>query len=124
MISTVLWGLSPGIWPASWRLRFNYFFIEPYHTFQVHATQDLITLIIFLIVAVVMSQLIGQAREGSRIARSREWEATRMYELLSGLAGLRDSKSIAEKLAVHTYQTFGCNFVEAEVKSNTNQAAL
>jgi two-component system, OmpR family, sensor histidine kinase KdpD len=125
MLSTVLWGLTPGILASLMAfLLFNYFFIEPYHTFQVHTTQDLITLIIFLIVAVVMSQLIGQAREGTRMARSREWEATRMYELLSGLAGLQDSKSIAEILAVHTYQTFACFLVEVDVKRNKNQTAL
>ena len=51
ILSTVLWGLTPGSWLLSWRfLAFNYYFIQPYYTFQVHKTQDLITLIIFLIV--------------------------------------------------------------------------
>jgi two-component system sensor histidine kinase KdpD len=125
MISTVLWGLTPGILASLLAfLAFNYYFIEPYHTLQVHSTQDLITLIIFLIVAVVMSQLIGQAREGVRMARSREWEATRMYELISGLAGLQDSKSIAEVLAAHTFETFGCVRVEAVIKADKNRGEL
>ncbi|TLN27289.1 DUF4118 domain-containing protein, partial [bacterium] len=55
ILSTVLWGLTPGVLAAFLAfLAFNYFFIQPYFTFQVHKTQDLITLIIFLIVAVVM----------------------------------------------------------------------
>jgi two-component system sensor histidine kinase KdpD len=125
MISTVLWGLTPGVLASLLAfLAFNYYFIEPYHTFQVHSTQDLITLIIFLIVAVVMSQLIGQAREGIRLAHSREWEATRMYELISGLAGLQDSKSIAEILASHTFETFGCVRVEAVIKADKNRGEL
>jgi two-component system sensor histidine kinase KdpD len=122
MISTVLWGLTPGVLASLLAfLAFNYYFIEPYHTLQVHSTQDLITLIIFLIVAVVMSQLIGQAREGIRLAHSREWEATCMYELISGLAGLQDSKSIAEILASHTFETFGCVRVETVIKAEKNQ---
>jgi two-component system sensor histidine kinase KdpD len=71
-----------------------------------------------------MSQLIGQAREGTRMARSRELEATRMYELLSGLAGLQDARSIAEILAAHTYRTFSCYLVEAEVKRSNNQNGI
>jgi len=122
MISTVLWGLTPGVLASLLAfLAFNYYFIEPYHTFQVHSTQDLITLIIFLIVAVVMSQLIGQAREGIRLAHSREWEATRMYELISALAGLQDARSIAEILASHTFETFGCLRVETVIKAEKNR---
>ena len=105
-------------------LAFNFYFILPYYTFQVHATQDLITLIVFLIVAVVMSQLIGQAREGMRIARIHEWEATRMYELISSLAGLQDIHHIVQKLASHAFTTFKCYAVEVTVKANPQISAL
>ena len=101
--STVLWGLTPGVLAGFVAfLAFNYYFIQPYHTLQVHQSQDVITLIVFLIVAVVTSQLIGRAREGEHLARKREWEATRMYELISVLAGLQDAQSIARALADHT----------------------
>ena len=125
MLSTVLWGLSPGIFASLLAfLTFNYYFLEPYHTLQVHATQDLITLIIFLIAAVVMSQLIGQARDGIRIARIREWEATRMYELISSLAGLQDSKSIGEALATHILESLACQQVEVTIMANKYKSAL
>lgn len=118
MVSTVAWGLASGIFASLLAfLAFNYFYLEPYHTFRVRASQDLITLIIFLIVAVVMSQLIGQAREGIRLARIREWEATRMYELISALAGQKDSKAIAEILATHTQATLHCQHVEVSLKN-------
>lgn len=113
MVSTVFWGLTPGVLAAFFAfLAFNYFYIRPYHTLQVHATQDLITLIVFLIVAVVMSNLIGQAREGTRIARVREWEATHMYELISALSGLQTTQNIAQVLASHVLETFRCTHVE------------
>lgn len=111
--STMLWGLTPGVLAGFLAfLAFNYFFIPPYYTLQVHKNQDLITLSIFLFVAVVMSQLIGRAREGVRLARSREWEATRMYELISALASLPDSAKIAQALAQHTRETFAFERVE------------
>jgi two-component system, OmpR family, sensor histidine kinase KdpD len=113
MISTVLWGLTPGILAAFTAfLIFNFFYIQPFYTFAVHQTQDLITLFIFLIVAVVMSQLIGQAREGMRIAQSREWEATHMYELISALSGLQNAHHVAQTLANHISETFRFDRVE------------
>jgi len=125
MVSTVLWGLTPGVLAGfSAFLAFNYYFIQPYYTFTVHKTQDLITLFIFLVVAVVMSQLIGQAREGIRLARSREWEATRMYELNSALAGLQDTPGIAQVLAQHTLETFHFEQVEVMIESPNGDSPL
>ena len=116
MVSTALWGLMPGILAALTAFFvFNYFYFEPYHTLQVHKTQDIITLIIFLIVAVVISQLIGRTRQGMRLAQSREWEATRMYELLTALSGLQDERSIARELADLTLKTFQLDHVELSV---------
>jgi two-component system sensor histidine kinase KdpD len=121
LLATVLWGLTPGI-IASFTafLVFNYFYIEPYNTLLVHEIQDIITLIIFLFVAVILSQFIGKAREGIRLARLREWEATRMYELISSLSSLKDSRSIAQDLAQHTLQTFQFDFIEITIKNNVD----
>jgi two-component system sensor histidine kinase KdpD len=125
MICTVFWGLSPGVLSSFMAfLTFNYFFIPPHYTLNVHSTQDLITLIIFLIVSVVMSQLIGQAREGGRLARSREWEATRMYELISAIAGLQDSQTIAQTLASHTLEAFHLTRVEVRIGRKNEKTTI
>ncbi len=122
IVSTVAWGLTPGVLAAFLAfLTFNYFFILPYYTFQVHSTLDLITLIIFLIVAVIVSQLIGQAREGVRMTKSREREATRMYELLSALAGLQDAFSIGRVLANHACESFQCERVEVFIEGKNGE---
>lgn len=116
MASTVLWGLTPGLLAGFLAfLAYNYYYIPPYYTLLVHKTQDLITLVIFLFVAVVMSQLIGQAREGMRLAKSREREATWMYELTSSLAGLQDIRAIASALANRAQETFLCKRVDVTV---------
>lgn len=115
MLSTVLWGITPGILAGFLAfLSFNYFFIQPYYTLAVHKNQDVITLIVFLIVVVVMSNLIGRAREGMHLALSREREATRMYELISALAGLQDANSIALILANQSMDAF--NFSKVLVR--------
>ena len=125
MICTVLWGLTAGILASFLSfLTFNYYFIQPYNTLLVHQSQDLITLTIFLIVATVMSQLIGQAREAVRLARIREWEATCMYQLISALAGLTDIANIARVLADHTLNTFHFVCVEVFVMGWADDSSL
>ena len=99
---TAFWGLGPGITSAVLTfVTFNYFFIQPYHTFAVHNPTDVVILIVFLIVAVVVSQLIGRAQAGQATATAREREATQLYELSVALAGLHNDHAIAEILAKH-----------------------
>jgi two-component system sensor histidine kinase KdpD len=125
MISTVAWGLTPGIFAGLLAfLAYNYFYIPPYYTLLVHKSQDFITLVIFLIVSGVLSQFIGQAQEGMRLASSREWEATHMYELISSLAGLQDTREIATVLSNQTLETFRCQRVEVLVDGKSAEPSL
>jgi len=122
LVCTVLWGLSVGILAGFLSfLAFNYYFIQPYYTLAVHRTQDLITLIVFFIVAVVVSQLIGQARQAERVAKKRELEAMRMYELISAFAGLTDVELILKTLAEKIVDTF--HFDQVEITSAVDQNA-
>lgn len=122
MVSTVLWGLIPGLMTGFISfLTFNYFFIKPYNTLLVHQSQDLITLTIFLVVAIVMSQLIGQERKAGLLARTKEWEATRMYELISSLAEITTVKMVAQTIAEKLINTFQFDQVEVEVNENKGE---
>ncbi|RJP50857.1 MAG: DUF4118 domain-containing protein [Anaerolineaceae bacterium] len=97
---TAYWGLGPGITSALVTfLTFNYFFIKPYYTFAVHRSTDIVILIIFLIVAIVISQLVGRMQSGLAAATAHEREATQLYELSTALAGLQDGLTIAKILA-------------------------
>jgi len=99
-IITAFWGLGPGITSALIAfLTFNYFFIPPYYTFIVHRPTDVVILVVFLIVAVVISQLVGRMQAGLAAATAREREATQLYELSTALAGLHNETAIAEILA-------------------------
>lgn len=97
---TAFWGLGPGITSALVTfLTFNYFFIQPYYNFTVHRPTDVVILVIFLIVAIVISQLVGRMRASLAAATAREREATQLYELSTALAGLHDRHTIAKILA-------------------------
>jgi two-component system sensor histidine kinase KdpD len=97
---TAFWGLGPGITSALITfLAFNYFFIKPYYTFAVHRPTDVVILVVFLIVAIVISQLVGRMQASLAAATAREREATQLYELSTALAGLHDDHVIAQILA-------------------------
>ena len=97
---TAFWGLAPGIISALITfLTFNYFFIEPHYTFTVHRPIDVVILVVFLVVAVVISQLVGRAQAGLAAATAREREATQLYELSTALVGLHNDHAIVEILA-------------------------
>jgi len=72
ILATLILGLTPGVLAGFVSfLAFNYFFIPPYHTFSVNRPQDIITLIVFLIISVLTSQLLGLARDGVLLAKTR-----------------------------------------------------
>jgi two-component system sensor histidine kinase KdpD len=116
MISTSLWGLFPGVLSAfAAFLAYNYFFLQPYHTFIVHETQDITALVIFLVVAVFISQLVGRARSGLASAVARASETARLYELSLDLAGANSLDEIAEVLAHKTIETVRAAHLELSI---------
>jgi two-component system, OmpR family, sensor histidine kinase KdpD len=117
-LSTAIWGLGPGITAAlSAFLGFNYFFISPYYTFTVHRPEDVVVLVVFLVVAVVVSQLVGRAQAGMAAATAREQEATQLYELSTALAGQNDEEEVIHALAAQVISTFSGESVVIELSS-------
>jgi two-component system sensor histidine kinase KdpD len=117
LVSTARWGLWPGVLSAFTAfLAYNYFFLQPYYTFVVHETQDIIALLIFLVVAVFISQLVGRARAGLAAAVARENETTRLYELSLDLAGVNSLDEIAAVVARKIAQTVHAEHLELSLR--------
>ena len=115
-IITAYWGLGPGITSALITfLTFNFFFIEPYYTFTVHQPTDVVILVVFLIVAIVISQLVGRAQEGLDAATAREREATQLYELSTAFTGLHDEQTIAQILARQVHAVAESEYIELRI---------
>jgi two-component system sensor histidine kinase KdpD len=109
-------GLGPGITSALITfLTFNYFFIRPYYTFTVHRPADVVILVVFLVVAVVISQLVARAQAGLAAATAREREATQLYELSTALAGLPNDHAIAQILAKQVHAVAEGDYVELNI---------
>lgn len=123
-VSTARWGLGPGISSAlAAFLAFNYFYIAPYYTFTVHRPGDLVVLLVFLIVAVVMSQLLARADAGARAAEAREREATQLYELSTALAGARTPHAIAGTLGGQLLASLASEHVEIRLGESDEPTA-
>jgi len=115
-VITMYAGFTPGITSALFSfLAFNYFFIKPYYTLAVHHPLDLVILIVFLIVAIVLSQLVGRMKASLAAATSREREATQLYELSTALAGLHNDHVIAEILARQVHDVSQGESVELDI---------
>jgi two-component system sensor histidine kinase KdpD len=124
-LCTFLWGLGPGICAAlAAFLAFNYFFLQPYFTFLVHQTQDLLALMVFLAVAVVINQLLGRSRQSLRAATAREREAIRLYELSSVLAFSQEDEAIVQTIAGQAAETFQADRVEVALEAVAGERPL
>jgi len=117
---TAFWGLGPGITSALLTfLSFNYFFIPPYYTLAVHRPTDVVVLVVFLVVAVVISQLVGRMQVSLIAANTREREATQLYELSVALTGLHDDHAIAQILARQVQAVSQGEYVEVNITGAT-----
>ena len=80
MLSATRWGLlSALVASLAAFLAFNYFFLTPTHTLVVSNPEEFLVLVVFLIVAILISQSVGAANLHAAQARARELEATTLY---------------------------------------------
>lgn len=86
---------------------FDFVFVPPYYTFDVHDSAYVLTFGVMLAVAVTMSRLTGRIREQGEEARQRERQTTAMYLLSRELS---DATSRADQLTIgsrHLGQAIG-----------------
>jgi two-component system, OmpR family, sensor histidine kinase KdpD len=77
-------------------LSYDFFFLEPLYTFQITEPSELLSLTIFLIVAIVASALAGRIRDQARAANERMIATRRLYEFTWKLSGLTDVDAVAD----------------------------
>jgi two-component system sensor histidine kinase KdpD len=81
-----LWGLAYAI-PVSIAsmLAFNWFFLEPVHSFHLHDSENWLVLAVYLVTAVVVSELAARARRRAGEAEQGRREAALLAEIAGGL---------------------------------------
>jgi two-component system sensor histidine kinase KdpD len=63
-------------------LCFNWFFVEPRHTFTVADPEEWVALLLFLVTAIVTGQLAARHRRRAEEARQRERDAVVLYDVV------------------------------------------
>ncbi len=88
LFSAITWGLKPSIVASVVSvLAYNFFFVPPVYTFTIASPQDFLTLLVFLIVAVLTSHLTARVREQAEAAKRRESSTAALYALSRQIAG-------------------------------------
>ena len=87
LFSAVVGGLGPSILAALVSLLvYDFFFVDPLYTFTVTKPQDVLSLFVFLVVAVLTSNLTARIRDQAAAARRREERTAALYAFSRQLA--------------------------------------
>ncbi len=115
MLSATRWGLLPALTASLTSFfAFNFFFLFPTFTFAVGNPEELLALMIFLIVAVIISQAVASANTHAMRAEIREREATTLYALsrvLEEQAGLDDTLASVTRMITEVFGFAGCEIL-------------
>ncbi|HEY7820141.1 MAG TPA: DUF4118 domain-containing protein, partial [Vicinamibacteria bacterium] len=85
---------------------FNFFFLPPTGTFTIADPHNWVALLVFLIVAIVASNLSSAARARAREAIARRDEVTRLFDLSRDILLTTESASALRSLARHAARRF------------------
>ncbi len=107
LFTAVQGGLGPSIVAAiASLLVYDFFFVDPLLTLTVTKPQDLFSLIVFLIVAGLTSQLTARARDQAEAARQRETRTSALYAFSRAIAGAVGADDLLPVVAAHVGELF------------------
>ena len=76
----------------------NFFFLPPYHTLEIHDPKDWLSLVAFLVVGVLVGALAGRMRDREARARAREQESAALNRLSAAVVSQTSTGQMAETL--------------------------
>ncbi len=107
LFTAVIGGLGPSIMAAILSLLvYDFFFVQPVYTFTVTKPQDLLSLFVFLVVAVLTSNLTARIRDQAEAARRREERTAALYAFSRQLAGAVGIDDLLPIIVRHVAEQF------------------
>lgn len=101
------YGRGPAIWASVLSVgAFDFFFVHPYLTFAVSDVQYLVTFVVMLFVALVISTLTARLRQQAEAARQRERRTAALYAMSRDLASMQDTDSLCQAALRHMRAVF------------------
>jgi two-component system sensor histidine kinase KdpD len=90
---------------------FNFFLLPPFHTFTLADPQNWVALFVFLVVAIIASQLSAAVRTRAHEAIGRRGELARLFDLSRDVLVMTDSREAITILARSIARRFDLEFV-------------
>jgi len=110
LFTAVFAGLGPSLLASVTSLMvYNFFFVDPLYTFTVTKPQDVVLMIVFLIVAVLTSQLTARARDQAEAARLREARTAALYAFSRQIAGAVGLNDLVPVVVRHVAELFAAD---------------
>ncbi len=94
-------------------LSFDYFLTEPYHSLRIDSPVDIVTAIVFFLVALTISHLADAIRAEARLAAERASDQAVVADFARQLITCADRKSVAETAVSHFARLFDCQTLYA-----------
>jgi len=104
-------------------LTFDFCFVPPRYSFTVDEAQYIVTFVVMLVVALVISHLAVRLRQEAETARLQERQAEAMHGLSRQLAGIRGTESILKTAEQYLSEIFNSRVV-ALLPDETGQLAV
>jgi two-component system sensor histidine kinase KdpD len=102
LIASTRWGVLPGIVAAvGGALASAFFFYPPLYSLRIREPQEVVNLVLFIVVAIVVSQLASRLRRQLVLARQREIDLRDLYAFSRRLAVAFDVSDIHAAIEDH-----------------------
>ena len=112
MVTAIYCGRGPAILVSILNvLAFDFFFVPPRFTFAVEENHYILTFVVMLLVALVISHLTILVRRQAEAARLQERQTAAMHALSQELAGTRGVEKILQVAMKHISELFACQMV-------------
>jgi two-component system, OmpR family, sensor histidine kinase KdpD len=112
LVTAVVGGLVPSIVASVLGLLvYDFFFVQPVYTFTVTKPQDVVSLIVYLIVGIITSQLTARIRDQADAARQREARTSALYEFGRQIAGAVGLEELIPVVVRHVADLFDAEVV-------------
>ncbi|HEY6048985.1 MAG TPA: DUF4118 domain-containing protein [Sphingomicrobium sp.] len=108
--AAALWGLGPGLVAGvTAALAYNFFFTAPVHTLRIDRFEDLVTVAILLVVALVTGRLAAGIRKQARIADAHAARNAVIAGFARRLLSCSSEEDIAQVTCEELRRLFDCN---------------
>ena len=103
-----------GLWPSVYAsllsfVAYNFFFTDPHHTFIVSHREDVLTVVFFLVVAVIVGNLAARLKAQVEAMRTTAKRTANLYDFSRKIAGAASLDDVLWAAVHHVASTLQCH---------------